>query len=66
MALKASASSIILAHNHPSGSNLPSEQDRNLTTSFSQAGKLLDLPILDHLIVTKERYTSLANEGILS
>ena len=64
-ALKASASSIILAHNHPSGNKTPSEADKRLTSQFNKAGKLLSLPVVDHIIVTTEGYTSLADEGMM-
>lgn len=64
-AIKANASSIILSHNHPSGNTLPSEQDRRLTKRIVEAGKLLDIPILDHVILTEEAYYSFADEGIL-
>jgi DNA repair protein RadC len=64
-ALKASASSIIIAHNHPSGNVTPSEEDKTLTARFAQAGRILELPVIDHLIVTREGYTSLADEGLL-
>jgi len=63
--LKASASSIILAHNHPSGNKTPSEADKRLTSQFNKAGKLLSLPVVDHIIVTTEGYTSLADEGMM-
>lgn len=64
-ALKATASKIILAHNHPSGNKSPSEEDKRLTTKFAAAGKLLELPVVDHIIVTRDSYTSFADEGIL-
>jgi len=63
IALKSNASSIILAHNHPSGNIQPSESDINLTKKMKQAGELLDLPVLDHVILTSETYYSLADEG---
>jgi len=63
IALKSNASSIILAHNHPSGNKQPSNPDINLTKKLKQAGALLDLPVLDHLILTSETYYSLADEG---
>ncbi|QHT70743.1 JAB domain-containing protein [Rhodocytophaga rosea] len=62
-ALKANASSIILAHNHPSGNLKPSEADLQLTRKLKEAGKFLDLPILDHLIITGESYYSFADTG---
>lgn len=66
LALKATASSMIIAHNHPSGNPKPSEADKTLTHRFYEAGKLLDLNVLDHIIVTKETYTSLADEGLMT
>jgi len=65
MALKASACNMILAHNHPSGNTKPSEADKAITTRFNTAGKILDLNVLDHLIVTKDSYLSMADEGLL-
>lgn len=65
IALKAGASAIILAHNHPSGNLKPSSADLNLTRKLVEAGKLLDLPILDHLIITSQAYLSFADEGLM-
>ncbi len=64
-AIKGLASSIIIAHNHPSGNLKPSAEDQSLTTKFATAGKLLELPLLDHIIVTNEGYTSFCDEGLL-
>ncbi|MEM6362722.1 MAG: JAB domain-containing protein [Bacteroidota bacterium] len=64
-ALKASASSIVAAHNHPSGNLKPSQADIQLTRKMKEAGKFLDLPLLDHLILTQDSYFSFADEGIL-
>jgi DNA repair protein RadC len=64
-ALKAHASGIILAHNHPSGNLSPSEADRNLTSKLSSAGKFLDIKLLDHIILTSERYYSFADNGLM-
>ncbi|OLY94490.1 DNA repair protein radc [Cnuella takakiae] len=64
-ALKASAVSIILAHNHPSGSLLPSRADEELTMKFKGAGQLLDIKVVDHLILTAETYYSFADEGLI-
>jgi DNA repair protein RadC len=64
-ALKARASSIILAHNHPSGSLKPSDADLALTRKLVEGGRLLDLTIFDHLIMTPERYCSFADEGLM-
>jgi DNA repair protein RadC len=65
-AVKAMASSIIVAHNHPSGNLRPSHADEVLTTRLKNAGKALDIQFLDHLILTPDgRYTSFADEGKL-
>lgn len=64
-ALKASCSSIILAHNHPSGNNEPSDADLKITSKLKEAGALLDIQLLDHLILLPEGYTSMADEGLL-
>ena len=64
-ALKANAHSIIISHNHPSGNTTPSEQDIRLTRNIYQAGKLLDIELLDHIIVSSNGYYSFADEGIL-
>ena len=65
IALKSCASSIILGHNHPSGNLQPSESDIRLTKKLKNAGVSLDLPVLDHIIITAESYFSFADEGIL-
>lgn len=59
------ASSMVLIHNHPSGNNIPSQSDINLTDNLKEAGKFLDLPILDHIIVAGNRYYSFADSGRL-
>ena len=64
-ALKALASSIILGHNHPSGNLTPSEADIRLTQKLKEAGGLLDLPIVDHLILSSEGFYSFADQGVL-
>lgn len=65
IALKAQATSIILAHNHPSESLKPSQADLNLTRRMVEAGKLLDLPVIDHLIITSEGFYSFGDEGMI-
>ena len=65
MGLKTLASSMVLAHNHPSGNLFPSDQDLRLTERVKQAGKLVDLELLDHLILTKDGFYSFADEGKL-
>lgn len=54
IALAAHASSIILAHNHPSGNCKPSEQDKAITRKINKAGELLEIAVLDHLILVSE------------
>lgn len=64
-AIKAGASGIILAHNHPSGNLAASQADIDLTRKIKEGGKLLEIQLLDHLIVTSEGYYSFADEGLL-
>lgn len=64
-ALKARATGIILAHNHPSGNLQPSDSDKALTRKLKEGGKLLDIAVLDHLIVTPQNYISFADEGLM-
>jgi len=59
------ASAIILVHNHPSGNLKPSAADMALTRKVKEAGALLDLPVLDHLIFADQSYYSFADEGVL-
>ena len=65
IALKANAVGIILSHCHPSGNKNPSESDRQLTKKLKSAGKVLDIAVLDHIILTSEDYFSFADEGLL-
>ena len=64
-ALDAKASGIILCHNHPSGNTKPSQQDIDLTKKMVSAGKVLEISVLDHLIVTQQSFYSFADEGQL-
>lgn len=64
-ALDKLASSIILVHNHPSGNLTPSEADIRLTQKLKDAGQVLDLPVLDHMIFTDHGFYSFADEGVL-
>lgn len=59
------ATGIIVCHNHPSGNLTPSEQDRELTNKIRAAGKVLDITLMDHLIITQKQYYSFADEGLL-
>ena len=64
-ALKAGACNIMLVHNHPSGNLKPSKQDEELTYKIKQGGKLLDIVLLDHLIISNEGYFSMQDEGFI-
>jgi len=64
-ALALRAAGIIAVHNHPSGNTRPSRADRELTKNLQWAGKMLDCPLLDHLIVSRNAYFSFADEGEL-
>jgi len=63
--LKCMASAIILAHNHPSGQLRPSEEDIRLTRKLVEGGKLLEIVVQDHLIVTTNGYFSFADSGLI-
>jgi DNA repair protein RadC len=65
-AIHLGATSIIIAHNHPSGDLNHSEEDANLTKRLQKAGELLGIEILDHVIVAGDQHTSLAVVGIIS
>ena len=65
VALEKTATGIVLCHNHPSGALKPSEQDEKLTKKLFEAGKLLDINVLDHIIVTQASYFSFSDEGLL-
>ncbi|KQB44128.1 DNA repair protein RadC [Flavobacterium daejeonense] len=64
MALEKCATALILCHNHPSGTLIPSDADKQLTKKLKTAGDSLDIKVLDHLIVTERNYFSFADEGI--
>jgi DNA repair protein RadC len=63
VALKTCATSIIAIHNHPSGNMNPSDADRQITRKIADAGKLLDIQLLDHVIISSESFHSMADEG---
>ena len=65
IALDNHASSIILGHNHPSGNIQPSEADTKITKKIKDAGFMLDIAVLDHLIIGNDQYFSYADEGTL-
>lgn len=64
-ALKAGATGLILSHNHPSGNLTPSHADIELTKKIKEGGRLLEIQVLDHIIITSESYYSFADEGLL-
>ena len=64
-ALKCAASGIILAHNHPSGNKQPSNNDIQITNKLKEAGNIMDIRLLDHLIITESEYFSMADEGLI-
>jgi DNA repair protein RadC len=64
-ALKANATGIILAHNHPSGQLMPSDADKYITENMRKAGELLDIRVMDHLIVSAEGYCSFSDDGLM-
>jgi DNA repair protein RadC len=64
-ALIVGAVAMILSHNHPSGTLIPSHQDKQLTTKIVQAGKTMDIKILDHIIVTQAGYYSFADHSLI-
>lgn len=64
-AIEQLASALIVAHNHPSGQLKPSQSDIQLTKKLVETGKIMDIPVLDHLIVTDAAYFSFADEGLI-
>lgn len=63
-AIRANASAIIVAHNHPSGDPTPSPDDVAVTRAIVQAGKLLDVDVLDHLVIGQAKWVSLKERGL--
>jgi len=63
--IREGAAAAIVAHNHPSGDPEPSDEDRVLTARLGQAGELLGIPVLDHLVVGAGGYVSMAERGLL-
>jgi DNA repair protein RadC len=63
-ALEMGATGLILCHNHPSGTLIPSDADKHITRKLKLAGDSLEIKVLDHLIVTEKNYFSFADEGI--
>jgi DNA repair protein RadC len=65
MALEELASGVVIAHNHPSGNLQPSKNDIELTKKLKEAGKFLEVYLVDHLIIADTGYFSFADEGLL-
>ena len=59
------AAAIVLIHNHPSGNIKPSQCDINLTKNLVEAGKFLDLPVLDHIIIAGKNFSSFSDSGLI-
>tara|TARA_R100001244_G_scaffold104496_3_gene77523 strand:- start:1150 stop:1584 length:435 start_codon:yes stop_codon:yes gene_type:complete len=64
-ALKCNASGIILAHNHPSGSVKVSAADKDITKKIKSGGRILNIPLLDHIILTRDDFLSFTDENLL-
>ncbi len=64
MAIRKNAAAIIVVHNHPSGDPTPSPDDVAVTRAITQAGKLLDIEVLDHLVIGANRFVSLKERGL--
>ncbi len=64
-ALLCNAASVILLHNHPSGDPRPSKEDISLTLQLKEAAKIMEIPLLDHIIIGDNTYTSLKEKGVL-
>ena len=65
-AVRRNACAVIVGHNHPSGDCEPSSEDRMLTRRLQEAGDVLGIPVLDHLVATRGRYVSLADRGVIA
>jgi DNA repair protein RadC len=63
-AIRVNAAAIIIAHNHPSGDPTPSPEDAAVTRAFAEAGRLLDIDVLDHLVIGRGSYVSMKSKGL--
>ena len=66
MAIRYAAAAMILVHNHPSGDPSPSREDLAVTNRLVKAGRIMDIPVLDHIILGNDRFLSLKEKGMLS
>jgi len=64
-AIKASASSVVIVHNHPSGDCSPSEEDKQITKMLSDAGEILGIKVLDHVIIGKDGFIEVKENGVM-
>ena len=64
-ALAANAAAVVLVHNHPSGDPTPSDDDYAVTVQLMEAGRLLDVPVHDHVVIGRGRYVSFAEASLL-
>lgn len=64
-AIRSSAASIIICHNHPSGDPTPSSEDIKVTTRINQSGEIIGIKLIDHIIIGRNNYVSLKEKGIL-
>ncbi len=64
VAIRRNSAAVIILHNHPSGDPTPSPDDIALTRAIVQAGKLLDIEVLDHLVIGRGRFVSLKERGL--
>jgi len=62
--VRANAAAVIIAHNHPSGDPTPSPEDVAVTRAIVEAGRLLDIEVLDHLVIGKNCHISLKTKGV--
>lgn len=65
-AIEHSAASVILLHNHPSGDPSPSREDIQVTKRMVEVGKIMDIPVLDHIIIGDDRFTSMKEKGLMN
>lgn len=65
MAIRRSAASLILVHNHPSGDPTPSREDISLTKRLIEAGEIIGIDVLDHIVIGDNRFTSLKSKGLI-
>ena len=63
--IQQTAASIILVHNHPSGDPTPSREDIEVTARMVQVGRVMDIPVLDHIILGNDNYISLKEKGVI-